>query len=585
MRRPWQIWLVFGLGVTVMFAAMGYVTAEVLELDRAEARARRQAALEEDVRLALWRMESLAGPLVDQENRREYFVYTAFYPAEGAYTNMFAEIERGQVLLPSPLLTYRNPLVRLHFQVDPTGRVTSPQVPTGNMRDLAEARYTSAERIERAAERLAALGPRLEAGAPASALPLENPETLVPTVIPEAAIAAQKALPRFQAGRNVEEFQARGRQFQQLSEYNNELLNRSPAVPPGVRQGMMKGLWLGDALVLARRVAVGEEEYVQGVWLDWPAVRDWLEAEVRGLLPGAHLDPAVAEAPDAARRLAALPVRIVPDGRMAARGDGVSARSVMLAVAWAAVVLAIGAVAVLLAGIVSLSERRAAFVSAVTHEMRTPLTTFRMYAEMLREDMIPDADRRRRYLATLSKEAERLGHLVENVLAYARLERGAGGRRTEPVAVGRLIEGMTERLRGRADQADMELVVEVPEDVAAETVRADVAAAEQIVLNLVDNACKYAAEAQDRRIHLAAGRTDGRVALEVADHGPGVASDVGGRLFRPFSKSATEAAATAPGVGLGLALSRRLARAMGGRLRLAASDAGGARFVLELPRA
>jgi signal transduction histidine kinase len=105
---------------------------------------------------------------------------------------------------------------------------------------------------------------------------------------------------------------------------------------------------------------------------------------------------------------------------------------------------------------------------------------------------------------------------------------------------------------------------------------------EQILLNLVDNACKYAQGATDRRIHLAADRTDGRLLLGVRDHGPGIAAAEAKRLFRPFSKSAREAAHTAPGIGLGLALSRRLARGMGGDLRLDDAD-GGARFTLTLP--
>ena len=91
---------------------------------------------------------------------------------------------------------------------------------------------------------------------------------------------------------------------------------------------------------------------------------------------------------------------------------------------WGAVLFAVLAAAVLLHGVMTLSERRAAFVSSVTHELRTPLTTFRMYAEMLARGMVPDAERRQEYYETLQSESERLTLLVENVLAYARLERG-----------------------------------------------------------------------------------------------------------------------------------------------------------------
>ena len=111
----------------------------------------------------------------------------------------------------------------------------------------------------------------------------------------------------------------------------------------------------------------------------------------------------------------------------------------------------------------------------------------------------------------------------------------------------------------------------------------DPAALEQILFNLVDNACKYAAPAQDRTIHLDVFPRGRAVALRVRDHGPGIEASEARRLFRPFAKSARDAAHSAPGVGLGLALSRCLARAMGGDLENEISEAG-ASFVVTVPR-
>ena len=106
------------------------------------------------------------------------------------------------------------------------------------------------------------------------------------------------------------------------------------------------------------------------------------------------------------------------------------------------------------------------------------------------------------------------------------------------------------------------------------------------LFNLVDNAVKYGAPADDPRIHLRVARAGSAVEFSVCDHGPGVADPVIAHLFTPFSKTAETAAETAPGVGLGLALSRRLARRMGGDLRLdPPADPGGACFVLRLPLA
>jgi signal transduction histidine kinase len=260
---------------------------------------------------------------------------------------------------------------------------------------------------------------------------------------------------------------------------------------------------------------------------------------------------------------------------------------VSLLVAWACVLLAALAAGVLLRGTLALSERRAAFVSAVTHELRTPLTTFKMYSEMLAEDMVPDAAQRKSYLDTLCSEASRLSHLVENVLAYARLERGSARQRLEHVTLGELIERVKPRLTQRADQAEMKLVTDADAPALQTSVQVDVAAVEQILFNLVDNACKYAAPAATERvIHLEALPAEGQgrfAMLRVRDHGQGLSAEAARRLFQPFSKSATEAARTAPGVGLGLALCRRLSRNLGGELRWDASVRDGACFVLTLP--
>ncbi len=107
-------------------------------------------------------------------------------------------------------------------------------------------------------------------------------------------------------------------------------------------------------------------------------------------------------------------------------------------------------------------------------------------------------------------------------------------------------------------------------------------AVEQILFNLVDNACKYARGGADRGLELRARLDRGFVRFELADHGPGVADNERKRLFQPFRKSARDAAHSAPGVGLGLALSRRLARDMGGELSLDSGADSGACFALAL---
>ena len=299
----------------------------------------------------------------------------------------------------------------------------------------------------------------------------------------------------------------------------------------------------------------------------------------RGLPPGAD--------GDAGRRLATVPVELVPGAAPESHARPRSPLRLSLGLAWAGVLLAAAAAAALLHGTLALSERRAAFVSAVTHELRTPLTTFKLYSEMLAEDMVSEPAQRKKYLATLTAEAGRLGHLVENVLAYAQLERGRARQHREQLSVRALLERLAPRLAERAEQAGLNLALDTTAPAADATLEIDVAAVEQILFNLVDNACKYAGpEAADRPIHLEvlpAPDPARFAALRVRDHGPGLSEEAARRLFQPFSRSAAAAARGVPGVGLGLALSRRLSRSLGGSLAHDPDVTDGAAFILRLP--
>jgi signal transduction histidine kinase len=414
----------------------------------------------------------------------------------------------------------------------------------------------------------------------------------------QLAQAKQQREAMQQSIRNRQEYAARAAnnsiQYTLQNAFNGNNYNADlSAIPPSAdaAPAVMQAVWCGpagDELVLARRVAAADGDAVQGCWVDWPAVRGWLLHASADLLPAARLEPVTSGAaePGDARLLASLPVRLVPGELAASTNGGSSPLRLSLVVAWACVLLASAAVGGLLRGVVSLSERRGAFVSAVTHELRTPLTTLRMYTEMLEGGMVEDESQRRHYLGTLRAEADRLGHLVENVLAYSRLERHrATTSETVESPLGDLLARPVERLADRARQAGMTLDADLPDGVAAVRVRANPTSLEQILFNLVDNACKYAAGSDERTIHLTAARYGDEVRLTVRDHGPGIAHGREPRLFKAFSKSVQEAANSAPGLGLGLALSKRLAHAMGAKLTLDAGCRDGTCFVLTLPTA
>ncbi|MHB1033271.1 MAG: sensor histidine kinase [Pirellulales bacterium] len=593
MKRPWHIWTAFGLCLAVVLAAMGWISLAAFRLDRAQAEARRDAALEENVRLALWRMDSALAPLVAQESARPYFAYSAFFPAEQAYSRMFNFRPNGAKLVASPLLSAGAPYVLVHFQFEPDGALTSPQAPMGGNTGLAVPKYTTEKAIGAARERLAQVGTLVDRDTLRQKLPKPAPAPAVLAPLaqyPNQAFANNNTQQSFdgaqqQVARGAAEYQARTQYLQQSANtmVQNRAIEENAIFATDVSGVVMTPLWIKGRLVLARRVAVNGREYVQGCLLDWPAVKTWLTGAVADLLPAAELVPVTAPAAEQSRMLASLPARLEPGPWQAEAASSLSPVQLSLCVAWACVLVAAVAVAALLLGVVSLSERRGAFVSAVTHELRTPLTTFQLYAEMLADDMVTEPQKRRTYLQTLRAEAARLTHLVENVLSYSRLERGRPGSRIEEISLDELVGRLQDRLAERAAQAGLELVVENGQPVANTAVRANVSAVEQILFNLVDNACKYAAAGPTRLVHLQAACNGRTATVRLWDHGPGISPVQKKRLFTAFSKSAHEAAASAPGVGLGLALSRRLARDMGGDLALDETVADGACFVLSLP--
>lgn len=570
MKRTLPIWLALAACVALACGALAWLSLTTVRLERAEAKSRADALVEERVRLALWRMDGRLARLIAQESTRAVDAWVPFYVPLRAFDLEGAAREPSTTRIASTLLFGTPEGVRLHFTFTGAGTLGSPQVPGETQEPLTRAAGVSPWQVKEYGALLSALEAKLdrrvllalEPGAPSA----------------EAVIAPPRGVIEFDRRMSQAAMNAA------FPEPQGELpLTTLGAHDRGVTVSPMVPVWMGDELLLVRRAehARGEVE-MQGAWLDWPRIQTLLLEEVKDLLPGASLVRVEAGAGGLLeRRLASLPVRLVPGPVQVEVGRG-SPVAWSLGVAWGAVLLALVAVGFLLFGALSLSERRAAFVSAVTHELRTPLTTFRMYAEMLAEGMVTDEAQRRSYYETLHRESNRLAHLVENVLAYARLERKRAPREAEPVELGSFLGDNLHRSEERAREAGMRLVLELEEALEAVPVLVEPSAAEQVLFNLVDNACKYARGAEDSRIHVRAERRGSWVAILVADHGPGVSRTDARNLFEPFSKSSERAAESAPGVGLGLALSRRLARAMGGELRFEQGRGPGAVFAFLL---
>lgn len=624
MKRPWQVWLIFGLCVLGAAAAMVWLSRQALKTDEQRRAAEAETELEQQVSLALWRMDSALAPIIAAEVIRPPGAYR---PNTVQMPNPPAQ--QQAVKMPAPTTGVEPPeYVLLQFEAEPLGVFRCPQLPDpkaeARLADLSGAiawpqlmavcssvplpsvedvgRNFVAQKSAKSPEEISKLENKFQFfEGNRSNPPLEKPAANEPA--PEAAplakgkiskevdfeqrgqryqSAAQQSLYNF----NQERMNAPNADFQQQEINTDELFGRVPEQATNEQVGVSRPVWLGDRLILARRVNSNGETVVQGCWLDWPRLKKRLLSEAVDQLPDADLVAVTDEASaDPGRMLAGLPVRLVV-GPASVNGIASALSPTLrwaLWMGWGALALATAAAAALLAGVIGLSERRASFVSSVTHELRTPLTTFRMYSEMLARGMVPDAARRQEYLDTLQREAERLTLLVENVLAYARLERGRKPQAIDRVSVDNLLERVGPRLTQRAAQADMQCDVRVDADARSRELTTDSNVVEQILFNLVDNAAKYAHDATDRRIHVNASASGQWMRLAVSDHGPGIEQRRLGRGMQPFGKSAQESAESAPGVGLGLALCGRLARQLGGRLEFASTPGGGATVTLVLP--
>ena len=219
------------------------------------------------------------------------------------------------------------------------------------------------------------------------------------------------------------------------------------------------------------------------------------------------------------------------------------------------------------------SERKTSFVSNVSHELKTPLTSIRLCAEMLSEGRAKDDAAKARYLGVITKEAERLTRLVDNVLDFGRLEQNRRKYDFADVDLRNVVRDAAESLRSRVESAGMALAVETAAEPAVRRVDRD--AVSQIVLNLIDNAVKYAAEG--KRLDV---RVGSQGAVTVADRGPGVPRRDRERVFDRFYRCDDSLAAKSSGSGLGLSIARRLAEGMGGTLVCAEREGGGAEFIL-----
>ena len=225
------------------------------------------------------------------------------------------------------------------------------------------------------------------------------------------------------------------------------------------------------------------------------------------------------------------------------------------------------------------ARQKTSFVSSVSHELKTPLTSIRMYAELLAADRIKTPEKKKQYLQVIVTESQRLTRLVNNVLDFSRLEQGRKNYHLEKLDMTVLLYETIEAHSLRIKKAGLVLKEDIPDENIIVEIDRD--ALEQVMLNLVDNAIKYASEGKELTIALKVRKE--YCELQFADRGPGVPSAHRDNIFKKFHRVDDSLTAKKPGSGLGLSIARRLLRDLGGDLLYKPRGGEGSCFIVLIP--
>ena len=236
----------------------------------------------------------------------------------------------------------------------------------------------------------------------------------------------------------------------------------------------------------------------------------------------------------------------------------------------------------LAAGQLELARQQQDFVSAVSHELKTPLTSIRMYGEMLREGWASE-EKKKTYYKYIFDESERLSRLINNVLQLARLTRNGTQGELKPVQVSTLLDSVLPGIASQIECAGFELNLDCEAKAGESFIEVDADHFTQILINLVDNALKFTAGTDSAVVDIKTRLLDNAtVQFRVRDYGPGVPRDQMKKIFKLFYRSESELTRETVGTGIGLALVRQLVANMNGQIDVVNVDPG-AEFRVSFP--
>lgn len=208
------------------------------------------------------------------------------------------------------------------------------------------------------------------------------------------------------------------------------------------------------------------------------------------------------------------------------------------------------------------ARQKTSFVSSVSHELKTPLTSIRMYAELLLSKRVKDEKKTQSYLSVIVSESARLTRLINNVLDFGKLEQGKKTYQLTSFEMDRFLNQMIEDHSIRMQNCGLEIITEIKE--GNYQVKTDRDAMEQVVLNLLDNALKYAGEGKFIKFILR--KETAFILLKICDDGPGIPKAQQEMIFEKFNRVDNSLTSKQPGSGLGLSIARKILRDLEGDL-------------------
>ena len=222
----------------------------------------------------------------------------------------------------------------------------------------------------------------------------------------------------------------------------------------------------------------------------------------------------------------------------------------------------------------TLARQQQDFVSAVSHELKTPLTSIRMYGEMLREGWVTE-EKRKTYYDYIYDESERLTRLINNVLQLARMTRNELPVDLKPYTIAELVDTVRSKISSQVERAEFKLNLICDETITEKTLLADVDYFTQIIINLVDNAIKFSAKSEKRQIDIQCQiLRNNKIQFTIRDYGPGVNKDQMRKIFHLFYRSENELTRDTVGTGIGLSLVKQLVKTMQGEIDVVNKEPG-----------